>query len=253
MKKYLFVAVALGTVVASAEINPFDLQKNLQKIDRDQEVLLSALQEMADNKDEFADDESTTAPEVEQSVAKEALPQEKENIPSKDVISTQTKKDESVNEPSNQELMNRLRVEGAAEETSKNDAAKQAALEEERIKKVKEAQAKIEETRARQKKEEAIRAEAARAQKAEEERREVEAYEAQRLAKKMEAERLAQKEKQEALEKEKAKKEEQRKIEAAKEAKAKRNAIVDINITKEEMLAKEKADQAYLEAVKEMD
>jgi len=206
MKKYLFVVVTLGMIGVSAESNPFDLQKNLQKIDNDQEVLLSALQEMAGNKDEFADDEPTVTAE-----------------------------------------------EATVELVPKENVAKKTALEEERIEKVKEAQEKIEEARARQEKEEAIRAEAARIQKAEEERREVEAYEAHKLAKKIEAEKLAEQERLKALKREKAKKEEQRKIEAAKEAEAKRNAIVDINVTKEEMLAKEKADQAYREAIKEMD
>jgi hypothetical protein len=267
MKKYLLVAVTLGVVGISAESNPFDLQKNLQKIDQDQAVLLSALQEMAENKDEFSDEEAAPSKEVET----EEAPQVHDDVPSGNTVSSEASREAETTrpelirnrlieeetksvEPSNEELMDRLR--GETEQVAKKDVKVEMAVEEERIKKVKEAQAKIEEVRAEQ-----VKAAAKRVEKEKEEKLEVEAYEAQRLVKKIEAEKLAAEEKKEALAKEEAQKvareaaqkEKLLKVEAAKEVEAKKHAIVDINITKEEMMAKSDADKAYLDAVKEMD
>ncbi len=50
MKKYLLMVLLAGLSL-QAENNPFDLEKNLQKIDQDQDVLLSALKEMSGKKE----------------------------------------------------------------------------------------------------------------------------------------------------------------------------------------------------------
>ena len=259
MKKYLLVAMTLCVVGANAQKNPFDLQKNLQKIDSDQAVLLSALQEMANNKDEFADDEDAPAKGLERNPVKDELPQSREAMISSELptrpeeIRQKVIEEEVKSKPSNDELISRLRGDVEVEEAAKKDTIADAAAEEERIKKVKEAQVKIEEARAAQVKAEATRVEA--------EKREVAIYEAERLAKKIEEEKLLALKKEEALAKKEAirvakeasAKEEMLKVEATKEIEAKKNAIVDINITKEQMMAKTEADNAYLEAVREMD
>jgi len=55
MKKYLVAMVVLVSVSVNAGINPFDLKENLQRIDRDQDVLLSALKNIADQQEEVDD------------------------------------------------------------------------------------------------------------------------------------------------------------------------------------------------------
>lgn len=144
MKKLLLI-IALVSVGANAEKNPFSFQENIQKIDKDQDVLLSALKEMADKKEG-----KTTVTE--------------------ELISEQAKAEE--------------------ERVAKQEAEKKE-LEKQKIAKL-------------------------AAQKREKKRREVEVYETQKIAKKQ------------------------------------AETIVDIDITREQYLAKRKSDREYLEAIQEV-
>ena len=149
MKKLLLI-IALVSVGVNAEDNPFSFQENFQKIDKDQDVLLSALKEMSDKKE----GESTVTEEL---------------------ISEQAKAEEE-------------RV--AKQELEKKEAEKKE-LEKQKIAKL-------------------------AAQKREKKRREIEVYETQKIAKKQ------------------------------------AEAIVDIDITREQYLAKRKSDREYLEAIQEV-
>jgi len=271
MKRYLLAMMVLATMGANAESNPFDLQKNLQKIDQDQDVLLSALKEMADKKEEI---EEMQIP-VEETVMPEASNVVQE--PSVAEVSTEVKADrievaEEINSPSTDTsrvdaIREKLMAEEAkknevvlTEENQKNEESKKLEkqqivlqkAEEERIEKVKAEQAKIEQERIEQAKREEERVAEIRtqrveeeqaklaAQKAEEERLEVAAYEAERLAKQQQEEKLA-------LEAKAAEEMKQQAVEKAK------HAVVDINITREALVAKQEADKAYSDAVREMD
>ncbi len=263
MKKYLLVVVALGLVVVNAESNPFELQKNLQKIDQDQEVLLSALKKMAEKKDALAEyDEPADDIEVKEEVTLHDEPKEEassdEVEPSmpksvsnntsrvdvirEKVIVEELKKVETTSTSTNQDLMQKLR------DTENEEVAQE--VEEKRIEKVKEAQVNIEKERAAKAKLEADRAEAEAAQlaaqKIEEEKREVEAYEAERLVKKQEEDKLAAQKKDVEIAQAEATKQE----EIKKQQEQEKNAIVDINVTREELTAKKDADKAYLEAIR---
>ncbi len=240
MKQFLVVVTLLG-LSAYASSNPFDLQENLQKIDQDQDILLHALKEMSDKREA---QEASTAPEEAMPPTKliEDLVSEENKMPSEESIKENLVQKQIQKESSDEK--NAVQA-STQEEVNELEAISQ---EEIRLKKLKEEQAKIEQARAEQSRKEQAKAEEARiaaanaaaledekraAQKKEEERLEVEAYEAQRLAKQKE----------------------EAKIEAQNSVDKKENghAVVDINITREALEAKAKADQAYLEAIKEMD
>ena len=55
MKKYLVAMVVLVNVGANAETNPFDIKENLQRIDEDQNMLLSELKKISDQQEESDD------------------------------------------------------------------------------------------------------------------------------------------------------------------------------------------------------
>ncbi|HHD79114.1 MAG TPA: hypothetical protein ENK98_05710 [Epsilonproteobacteria bacterium] len=275
MKKYLVAMVVLGSVSVNAGTNPFDLKENLQRIDKDQDVLLSALKNIADEQEvEEVDDapandaiENEAQPAVEQNVELEATT---DTTPNTEINTSSVHEAEDVEQNIETSKVDVIREKLMAKEARKHqmllekskmqeDAAQKIAeqkllmqkQEEERIKKVQEEQAKIERERAKEaeaqakKEAELMVAKAAEekklaAQKLEEEKREVAAYEAKRLAKKKAEEALLA--------------EQKRAEEAKKQAmEQEKHAVVDINITREEIAAKKEADEAYLEAVKEMD
>jgi len=249
MKKYFWVAIALTTMGVYAENNPFALQKNLQKIDQDQDVLLSALKEMTEKKEAAEaledDNEADTVDEEEEAV----LPTPEVHVSDQSDENTSADTQPTEAQPKAQPVST----------TEENTAPMQAA-EEARIAKVKAEQAKIEKERAEQaekarleqarlhQQEEAQRQEALRkqeeeriaAQKREQERLEVEEYEAKRLAKKK-AEAQMAKQSMEAEEMNK------------KETSEAKHTVVDINLTREDMIAKKSADEEYMEAIKEVD
>jgi len=245
MKRYILAMMVLVTMGVNAESNPFDLQKNLQKIDQDQDVLLSALKEMADKKEEIE--------EVQIPVADTTISEPSVYESGADVKMDSVEVAEEVSSPSTDiSRVDVIREKLMVGEVQKNEESKklekqQIALqkaEEERIEKVKAEQVKIEQERIEQAKREEERVAGMRAQRAEEEqekrvaqkveeeRLEVAAYEAERLVKQQKAEKLATEAK-------------------AAEEKAK-HAVVDINITREALVAKQEADKEYLDAVREM-
>ena len=235
MKQFLLIMVLLG-MGAHASSNPFDLQVNLQKIDQDQDILLTALKEMAEQKEaQVALEEEAPTPAK---LIEDLVVEEKE-----------TSLDQSEGSDAVEESLPEKKI---SEDVSQQN---EVSLEEKRLKKVKAEQARIEQTRKEQASAEQSRLAAI---KAEEERLEVEAYEAQRLVKQKEAEEKIVADKvamvKEAAEKVAAEKEALKKEELLRveKEKAPKHAIVDINITREALDAKEKADQAYLEAIREM-
>lgn len=266
MKKYLVTVALLATIGANAESNPFDLQKNLQKIDQDQDVLLSALKEMADTKEQIEEIEAPVAeqlptPEVvneaeeanttnaNMEIAMDAKEAEVEINTTTDTSRVDAIREKLMEEEAKKEVAASVDQNHKSEEIKKLEMQQIAMqkAEEERIEKVKAEQKKIEQARIEQRKIEEERAAEMQAQKvaeeqerlatkkAEEERLEVEAYEAKRLAKKQAEEKLAAETK------------------AAEEMKKQKHEVVDINITREELVAKQEADKEYLDAVKEMD
>jgi len=263
MKQYLWAGIVVLLVSAHASDNPFDLKENFGKLDKEQEVLLSELKRLAELK-EAAEEEVVQEPTIDEVnenkeiVAPTPVIEEGENEVAKSLDTVIAEPVTVVNEQ--------------VTEVEKEAQEKQVLLAA-----VKEKEAELQQLRA----EELRQVEA----KKDVERREVEAYEKQRAEKlaqqeveetaALEKEALAQnvvetkqsvqeevKEKQE-LEKvtiEKSPKEEVQqelpKKEEATEVKQseqdKKTGIVDINLTRENEEAKVTADQAYEDAVKEM-
>jgi len=223
MKKYLLVAL-LTSLSVQAEDNPFALKENLQKIDKDQDVLLSALKEISDNQE--AKEEALDAQEANNNVVTDPNTAEVSQV---EEVSTE--KDMSVVSRNSVDIeKERLMAQEVQkpveqkQEVVKNDVDTKAEemaqqkKEEEKRQKIKENQAKIEAQ---------VQQEKALAQK-EQERLEVEAYEKKRAIKK--------------------------ELEAKTEMNTPADEVVaDINITREQILSKKEADKAYLEAVSEMD
>jgi len=227
MKKHLIVMAVFMSIYANAESNPFDLKENLQKIDKDQDVLLSALKEMSDKKEELEEN----LPVSEDNVKEEALITE-------DTETTIDTVDEKImpEEKKKHKEVEQKNVEASNAQTEKE--------EEKRLKRVKEEQLRIEEERAKL---EQVRVEAATQKKIaeeeaklaekkrEEERLEVEAYEAKRIATKDQVVVATE-------------------ANISKEVKYENDeAIADINITREELMEKKAADKAYIDAIAEMD
>jgi len=234
MKKYLLIAL-LTSLSIQAEDNPFALKENLQKIDKDQDVLLSALKEMSDNQE--AKEEVLDAQEANENVVTDPNTKEVSQIEEvsteEDMSAVSTKSVDIVREKlmaqEAQKAVEQKQEVIKNDVDAKTEAIVQQKKEEERRQKIKEEQAKIEAQREQElaaKKEAQIQQEKARAQK-EKERLEVEAYEKKRAAKK--------------------------ELEAKEMNIPTDEAIADINITREQMLSKKEADKAYLEAVAEMD
>ena len=251
MKKYLLMAL-LASLSIQAEDNPFALKENLQKIDKDQDVLLSALKEISDDQ-EAKEDAVLDEQEVNEAPVAEVNteePQVQEEI----VMD----KEQSEVSPDNVDIVSAKLMD---KETEKSGAQKKQAIkneadtkaeemaqqkkEEARLAKIKEQQAKIEAQREQelaqereaqvQKEKALVQKEKEEAQKREQERLEVEAYEKKRAVKKeMDAKVIETEVKTQGNTMDD-------------------NAIADINITREQMIAKKEADKAYLEAVAEMD
>jgi len=219
MKKYLLVVAFLSLSVC-AENNPFNLQENLQKIDQDQDVLLSALKEMAGDK-EIEVDDSINEPRPVTEDNLEALP---------DAIKREEVAD--VTEISDKEVK--------AKKQDIDQLAMQKA-EELRLEKVKAEQIKIEQERAKN-------AEESRLVQKRKERLEVEAYEAKRLAKEKEEKLTLEKKAHE----DKVKSE-KLKVEIVKEkAQENEHRVADIDIDNENRMAKKLADKEYLDAIREV-
>jgi len=242
MKKYLLV-VLLASLSVQAENNPFALKENLQKIDKDQDVLLSALKEISDNQE--AKEEALDAQEANENVVPAPntaeVSQVEEVSTEKDmpVVSTKSvdiEKERLMAQEAQKPVEQKQEVVKNDVDAKAEEMAQQK-KEEAKHQKIKEEQAKIEAQREQElaaKKEAQIQQEKALAQK-EQERLEVEAYEKQRAAKK-------ELEVKEAI------------IPSQTETNTSSNEVVaDINITREQMLSKKEADKAYLEAVAEMD
>jgi len=177
MKKYVLF-VLLICIGIQAEDNPFELKENLQKIDKDQEVLLSALKEISDVQ--------KIGEDVAQMQSKEVVQQKKSELKFKKMKEMQEK------------------IEG---QKKLNLVVK------------KEVQVQEEKALAKKKQEEF--------QRQEKERLEVEAYEKKRAHKKKHMNKEI--------------------------VMASKGTIMDINITREQILSKKEADKAYLEAIAEMD
>jgi len=226
MKKYLLIAL-LTSLSIQAEDNPFALKENLQKIDKDQDVLLSALKEMSDNQE--AKEEALGAQEANENVV--TAPNTEEVSQVEEVSTAEDMPEATAKGLMAKEVQNPTEQK---QEISKHEVDAKTA---EMVQQKKEEQAAIEAQKEQElavKKEAQIQQEKALAQK-EKERLEVEAYEKKRAAKKeLEAK------------------------ETVISSNAKMNspadeAIADINIAREQMLSKKEADKAYLEAVAEMD
>lgn len=242
----------LVSLSIQAENNPFALKENLQKIDKDQDVLLSALKEISDVQ-EAKEDAALDEQEVNEAPVAEVNTEEQQ-VQEEIVMD----KEQSEVSPDNVDIVS---VKLMDKETEKSGAQKKQAIkneadtkaeemaqqkkEEARLAKIKEEQAKIEaqrkqelaqEREAQMQKEKAlVQKEKEEAQKREQERLEVEAYEKKRAVKKeMDAKVIETKVKTQGNTMDD-------------------NAIADINITREQMIAKKEADKAYLEAVAEMD
>jgi len=244
MKKYLWIVIIMiaSSINIHAEENPFELNDNFQKIDRDQELLLSTFKEIAEKKETRAETINIPAPSVS---VNEENTKDLSRLPSEDNMTIPTKEEEDTAKKKKAEKEEKLLLKQAEEEKIKKvreeelkvEKAKavQAKVEYERIEKVKQEQLKIEEARAAQAKAKEEKAKLEEMAKKEAEKKELEMQEAKKLIKIKEEETLAQ---------EKVEDERVREV---------KNAIVDINLTEEELMATQEADRVYLEAVKEMD
>jgi hypothetical protein len=247
MKKYLLVVVFLSVSVC-AESNPFNLQENLQKIDQDQDILLSALKEMAGDKEIEADDTiNEVRPVAEDNIVPHPNETGEDDVKREDVLEVQKSEEEVVT------TTDMVEKEAKAKKQELDQLAMQKA-EELRFEKVKAEQIKIEQERAQKAEEEVqlaqkLAEEKMAAQKRKEERLEVEAYEAKRLAKDKE-EKLAL-EKKAPEDKVKDTEKIESKIVKEKE-KESEHRVVDIDIDNEKRMAKKHADKEYLDAIREV-
>jgi len=258
MKRYLWTAVAVLFVNASASENPFALKENLLKIDRDQERLLSEFSKIAEAREDAeleADDDDIDAELEKEANAKEA-PARKEKAEGKASVAVDAELDaedaemdaELVEEAKKHglPLAELEKEEGQADLANSideivgdddKDEGKQLAAaivdeaekraSSEKAKKDFEAALKIAQEKEAQEKADQEKAEQAQAQKEARkiERREVAAYEKQR------AEKLA-------------------KQAGSDELEAEQGAGIDLEA--EQKAAKEAADAGYKSAVKEM-
>jgi len=244
MKKYLWTVIIMiaSSINIHAEENPFALNENLQKIDRDQELLLSTFKEIEERKKIRA--ETVNAPTLSVGTNEEKA-KDLSRLPSEDnmTVPGQEEADTVENKVVEKEetlllvKVEEEKIKKAREEEleAEKTKARQAKVEYERIEKVKQEQVKIEEARAVQAKAKEEKTKLEEMAKKEAEKKELEIQEAKKRIKMKEEETLAL---------EKVEKERVREV---------KNTIVDINLTEEELIATEEADRAYIEAVKEMD
>ncbi|RRS32167.1 MAG: hypothetical protein P794_01965 [Epsilonproteobacteria bacterium (ex Lamellibrachia satsuma)] len=216
MKRYIWTAIVLVFVGANASDNPFDLNKNLKKIDKDQNILLSELKAIAVAKEKREEAEAEEEDELTEVNSSTNVSEKKETV---------------VPKITEEERLQKIKEE-------------QAQIEAQRAQKEKEEQEKV-------KKAEAQKAQAEKA-RLEAEKREVAKYEAQRAEKKKhEAEDLAQAEEEKA--KLEVEKEEVKHQNISEKKETAQSTITDINIAQEETEAAKEADKAYKEAVSEVD
>jgi len=270
MKRYLWTAVAVLFINANASENPFALKENLLVIDNDQEMLLSELSKIAEERKDSnleENEQKFKAKVVEIEESKEVLPEEESikmedseeqyNLTkSIDELLGNTDKDESFNsaaalkEEETIKKAKELTLKVAKAEEAQAKALKEKEEEQKKAAKVAEKKA-TQEKMQKEAKEKLRQVEKVR----EEERREVLVYEKER------AEKLAKKEDEPAREKSKKAQEkpvEQVKMKTIETVESKMVVKVeisegDIDIEAEQRAKKEIADTAYLEAVREMD
>jgi len=199
MKRYLLATIILMSVNVNASSNPFELQENLQKIDKDHAALLSTLKDVEKNRvaKEMLTVKKTTADVSEEKkeessdVATQLADTGEEtaivNPIAETKVSSEVKKQQELAKQKDKKA--KLALEQANIQKA----------EEERIQKVKEEQVKIEQARAKQAMEKSVSAVA------------------------------VPKEKEDEI------------------------VIVDINISRENQIASQKADKDYSAAIKEMD
>ena len=224
MKKYLFVVMTIGLVGVNAQSNPFDLQVNLQKIDKDQDTLLSTLKEMAESKDEFTSSEKVQTKDIQDKAHAKIVNVSSGDIVEDNILSNQSNK-ESISEPVSsimQEPQAKLEKVKEVQKKLEDAQVKEEQLEAERLRKIAVEKKKLEN-------------ENTEALKREEEKREVAAYEAKRVEKRKEARKKTLEEN------------------IQREKEQKKEVIADINISQEIIDERNIADKAYLEAVREMD
>jgi hypothetical protein len=241
MKRYVWMAALLAATGASASENPFELKENFQKIEQEQDTLLKglkviaqkqeALEEEADDADIDADidAEDETSSDTEQNSASAGDEQgEEETI--------------KANKPVPSPVITEEKVVAGKKPSSETKAVPEVV----KIDKI-----KAEQTAANKAKAEAE----AKAHKEAMKQAVAAKAEQERIAKeKAEAEKKAAQEAELArLQAEKARLESEAKEKAQAGKKKEVVSGVDINITKEELEAKRKADAALLEAIKEVD
>jgi len=242
MKRYVWIAATLAAITGvNASENPFELTENLKKLEAEQQILLKdlkkeaatleAIQEAKDDADIDAEDDET----VEAQPTKSVVPEE--------VVPVQ---------PQKEKRMTSEISEGNAEDEAHmvpvQKAPESAPQEVVKIDKIKADQAKIDAEREAQAKAEAKKREAE--MKAKQER--------EALAKlKAEREAAQKREKEAELARLKAEKERLEKQVAEKTATSKVSEAIadsdDINITREELEAKRKADEELKKAIAEVD
>ncbi len=257
MRKYLWMVAMISatTVYVCADNNPFNLKENLQKIDRDQDFLLSAFQDIVDKQEKLDELNLDESDEI-MAIDKDKKIIDDLNVSAEDIDTVKAVEERNITKDMTLEKEKKKvlkkeekNIQQAKEEKIKQEKARRNKEQEElkRLEKVKLEQLKIEEER---KKQEKLKQEKAKKDK-------LEALRIEKL--KREKEKLEEQEKQETK---------QKKVEAIKVSKRENSkqvkqkvvieklsseAIVDINITQEKLIETEEADKVYLEAVKEMD
>jgi len=233
MKHYLWAGVALLFIGAYASDNPFALEENFGKLEKEQEVLLDKLRKIAEAKELAEEQEIEDDPIIEETPIVEETPKVV------DVSTVEVKEAlPKIDAEEKLEVMRQNALEASKKEAEERELLLAAAKAKEvEILKIKEEDQK--------------RIEIA---KKEAEAREVEAYEkarADRLAKE-EAEKESVK--KEAMKKEAAEKKiiENKEIAIVENKEDESTSIDDINITKERLEEKLKADEEFAEAVQEM-
>jgi len=223
MKNYLWIAaiVSVSTLNIYAEENPFALQENFQKIDKNADDLLNSLKKIYSERKEKKQVVKFVEPSIEQPLASEDNAVDSSIIENNITDINVSKEEEQHNEDSE------LAFKKAIEE-QENLAKEAEAAEEVRLEKVKQEQTKVEEEKVRleQVKIEEEKAKTEQVKKEEERKKVLEA-------------------KKELENKENVKKEQ--------ELKDTSKNIVDINTTEEELKALTEADEALLKAMQEVD
>jgi hypothetical protein len=237
--RYIWTAITVVTVGVNASENPFDPNENFKVIEQEQNSLLKELkvisetQGIADDIDDIDDDMGEN---IENSrVEEKPVPQESQKISQQTSVKTEESQQKSGKEdrvPAASDKKEIVRIEQIKEEQSQTTMAQKA--EEEKLAK------KAEEEKL--------------AKKAEEEKLAKKAEAERQAMKRLEEERIARKEVEEGREAEKDEKA-AAKVQKATSAEAKVAKIsgVDINITREEMEARRKADELLQQAIEEVD